>query len=131
MKLWMSGEIHKDVADGYSIARNDVEGRINQAFLNHEFGRGLEKWAVIAIILPPGWGDRWTEVKKYDRRRRQTEFRLIINFETFNGASDTRQRDLIFDLLLRSIDLMEELPVPDVDFPLLRSVVLTVAKSQG
>jgi len=127
----MSGEIHKDFADKYLTARNEVERIINTEWTNQNFGPGLDKWALIAIILPAGWGDDLPEVSKYHRKRRVVEFRLVIDFESFKGADDDAQKGLLCEMLLRSIDRMGEMRIPELDLGRLRSEVRRVAEGQG
>jgi hypothetical protein len=127
----MSGEIHKDVADTFRKARNDVEMLVNSTLTRGDFGRGVEKWALIAIILPPGWGDGSPEVVQYHRKRRVAEFRLVIDFEKFKCADEVGHKGLIGEMLLRSVALMEEMSIPGFDLNSFRLEVRRVAEGQG
>ena len=115
MELWMSGEIQGDVGDRYRTARKLVETAINRCTKGNDFGEGLKKWYYIAIIL--GFDDKdYDEVAKYRRKKKEVEFRLKIDHDAFLKGTLVDQVRLMSDSLLRSINMMPEIGVQDVDF---------------
>ena len=115
MKLWMSGEIHIDVGDDYRQARAKIEKSINEALNPQNYGEGVQKWNFIAIILPQGWGENYPEVKKYNRKGRSIEFRLKIDFDEFRVSSSIVQEKLICQSLLRSLKLVREMNIENIN----------------
>src|SRR4051812_4417485 len=115
MKFWMSGEIMADVADAHREARNEVEEQLNERFGARDYGRDLQKLALIAIIRPAG-DDAYPEIYKYQKKDRTVEARLKINHEEFRGAKDkTERKQLLLDALERAIARMSELKI-DADY---------------
>jgi hypothetical protein len=115
MRLWMSGEIMGDVSDSHRILSLLIEGTVNECIRDKDYGHGLKGWAYIAIILDfenEGYG----EVAKYRKRLKEVEFRLKIDHESFCKGGLVDQVRLMAESLLRSLRMMPEIGVKDVDF---------------
>jgi hypothetical protein len=74
------------------------------------FGKKIEQWAFIAIILEEDNPD-YDEVVKKSSRGKVLEFRLKISHAEFLAASPAERISLIFKSLLRSVNLMGQLGV--------------------
>ena len=87
---------------------NDCIGRKN-------YGSGLKLWSYLAIILDSKTDPYYPEFKRYSRRKKEAEFRLKINHKQFlNGSPDTYLR-LMSESVLRSLNLMAEMKIKDID----------------
>jgi hypothetical protein len=128
--LWMSGEVQSDIADEYRLARKDVEAAVNAALRPFNYGDGLNKWSVIAIILEEDHPD-FDEVKKYRGKERTFEFRLKISHTAFKSADPVGRRRLIVEALLRSIAEMRILTIRSIDHAKLESDVRELAAAKG
>jgi hypothetical protein len=116
MKIWMSGEIQSDIAEGYDRARKQIEAAFNRSFAERDFGEGLVELAYIAIIRKidsPDYG----EVKKYSKRDRSAEFRLKIPHEIFLRANDHERTRLVAASVLRAVGLLRDLKIKNFDHP--------------
>ena len=131
MDIWMSGEIQSDVDDAYSEVRKEIETKLNTAFASKDFGTGLVKWYFIAMIFGEHGPADYKEISRYSKRDRTCEFRLIIDHESFRAGGRTARAALVCGALLRSLDLLSEKKVPDIDLPALRAVVIEVANRNG
>jgi hypothetical protein len=122
MELWMSGEIQIDVADQYRHARRVVEHKINSCIGKKVYGTALIEWAYIAIIRAEDSED-YDEVTKYWKKRKVAEFRLKIDYDAFRNGTPRDHVRLLSESLMRSLDLMREIGVVDVDLETLRKDV--------
>jgi hypothetical protein len=115
MELWISGEIQSDVDEGFTRAFKLIEPAVNECIGDKDCGGGLKKWYYIAIIL--GFEDEdYGEVAKCRKSKKEVEFRLKIDHAAFLAATTAGQVRLMSDSLLRSIKMMPEIGVKDVDF---------------
>lgn len=123
MKLWMSGEIQHDVAEGYREARLVVQSKVNERLQGITLNTNLDQWAFIGIIRPDDHPD-YQEVKKFDKRHRTIEFRLKIDHAQFLSGSHAERVVLIIQALMRSVDLMNSLGIDSDDIDKLKSLLL-------
>lgn len=129
--LWMSAEVDEKYGDDLRLARNFIEQKFNP-LLKQDYGPGVVEWALITILrdkIDPGWG----EVKKYHRKRRVMEFRLIIDPLEFEWRDASGQRDLVFASIMRSLDLFREMNLKNVEFDLdqFRGDLVAAAEKHG
>ena len=115
MTIWMSGELQLDIDQPYMAARAEIEEAVNSAISAKEYGGGVVEWALIPIIMDPGKGWVYREIKKYSKAKRETEFRLQIDYKSFRTADDMEQRRLVFAMILRSIEEGRRLNIPVFD----------------
>src|SRR4030042_1145061 len=115
MELWVSGEIQGDIGDRYRAARKLVKTAMNSCIKDRDYGEGLKKWYYIAIILDFE-DEAYGEVAKYSKRKKEVEFRLKIDHDAFLSAHTAGQVRLVSQSLLRSLRMMPEIGVKDVDF---------------
>lgn len=123
MKLWMSGEIQHDIAEGYRQARLVVQSKVNERLQRITLNTNLDQWAFIGIIRPDDHPD-YQEVKKFDKRHRTIEFRLKIDHAQFLSGSHAERVVLIIQALRRSVDLMNALGVDSDDIDKLKSILM-------
>jgi len=131
MILWTSGEIMDDVGNEFRCVRNLLENAVNEYISERDYGEGLIEWDYIAIILD--FEDpTYKEVTKYRKKRREAEFRLKIDHSEFLAADKARKVWLMSESLIRSIKMMPEIGVKDVDFDrLLEDVSNCLAEVQS
>lgn len=125
MKLWIGGEIEADVVDSFCLARMDVEERVNDMIVNKDYGLSLKGWDCIAIVRNDA---AFEEIAKYSPKKRDMDFRLIIDYGEFKAADERKQRAMICSMLLRSLSLLQSKAVGVDD---LRSDVMKVVEDQG
>lgn len=123
MKLWMSGEIQHDIAEGYRQARLVVQSKVNERLQRITLNTNVDQWAFIGIILPDDHPD-YQEVKKFDKRHRTIEFRLKIDHAQFLSGSHAERIVLIIQALRRSVDLMNALGVDSDDIDKLKTILM-------
>ncbi len=135
MKLWMSGEIMGNIGDEYASARREINKEINQILSCHRYAEGIDEWAFLAIILDLGY-DAYPEVRRYHKSDKSFEFRLKIPHAEFKAADPNRQRGLIIEALLRSLDDMavlikkRRLSTINIDFGGLKAAIRELAVSK-
>lgn len=114
MELWMSGEIQNDVYEEYRLARQSIEHEINNCIGNKVYGKGLKEWAYIAIIRAQDSED-YNEMAEYSKKKKETEFRLKIDHDSFLNGSPKERLRLLSNSLLRSLKMMPDIGVINVD----------------
>jgi hypothetical protein len=134
MELWLSGELHVFVGDGYREVSNEVEAKVNAVLGGRDYGDGLREWAFIAMIfgdLGPAW---YKEVTRYSRKNRSYESRLKIDYANFKAADfagRVTRVTLLCQALLKSLDRLETLKIQNIDVPRLRQDFLEVIAACG
>jgi hypothetical protein len=126
----MSGELQEDVGEAYRVARNEIEAKLNARIATCDYGSGVTEWAFIAIILKPTIGQDYPEIQKYSKRKKEVEFRLKIDHDTFSKSSARQQRGLVWRALLTSVQLMRHLKIQDCDHEKLFADVENVGKQE-
>ncbi|WP_390622134.1 Imm44 family immunity protein [Roseiconus lacunae] len=101
----MSGECDAKVYDDYRIVWAQIEKDVNRILKSNDYGSGVTKLNVIPIILSKAaQNDLFNEIKRFDRKKRESEFRLHVSLARFRSATLTEK----YDLIIRSIHLMEQ-----------------------
>ncbi len=128
--LWMSGEIQSDIADAYRSVRKDIEAAVNDALRPGDYGKGLDKWVVIAIIREEDHPD-FDEIKKYRAKERKFESRLKVSHGAFKAADAMGRCKLIIEMLLRSVADMRKIGVRNIDYAQIEDDVRKLAAVKG
>ena len=131
MKLWTSGELQADISDAYRSVRKRIETSVNRAIEKRDYGGGLVQWNYLAIILSSDGPKGYNEVKRYNKRNKKCEFRLIIDHAQFKEGDATKKTAMVCESLLQSLSVLESMNIPDFNVSLLREDFLDVAKRQG
>jgi len=109
MKVWMSSESSKEVLNEeqltqLNVARNYVENLLNNKFEHKSYDIPLDSWDCITIMMgPKGFEERIM----YSFKRKNMDFRLKINYMDFKSTDDLGRQKLIFEMMLRSLDLLK------------------------
>ena len=113
----MSGELQADIGEACAAAQNEMEPIINAAIKECDYGASITEWALIPTILSPRFekSTGYTEIKRYWRKKRETEFRLRIDHATFKAADDAGKRRLLFAMILRSVAEARQMRIPAFD----------------
>nr|WP_174506092.1 Imm44 family immunity protein [Acinetobacter sp. Marseille-Q1620] len=110
MDFWMSMELSKDVLTEEDIlvlggTQNEISREMVQELEKREYNIPLDKWRCITIMM----GDRgFSERVMYSFKKREMDFRLKIDHVPFLAANKQGKQQLIFEMLMRSLDLLEE-----------------------
>ena len=109
MKVWMSSESSKEVLNEeqltqLNVPRNYVENLLNNKFEHKSYDIPLDSWDCITIMMgPKGFEERIM----YSFKRKNMDFRLKINYMDFKSTDDLGRQKLIFEMMLRSLDLLK------------------------
>ncbi len=120
MKLWNTCEGTGSLPKKAIVIFNAFEQKFNDYITEKNYGSGLKQWSVIFIIaggpLDPGFTER-TMVK---RSTQKMDFRLRVDFEAFKKGNTQKRTFLMYDTLLRSLDILAAKKVKDFDLDSLR-----------
>jgi hypothetical protein len=130
MKFWISGEIHESISDDYLKAAGAVSDALNSALNNLQCDVPVDSWDVIGIVLPASVKG-FAEVHKYEADKRDLEFRLRIDYGQFHKAKPKQKKELVLQMILRSIELFKGMTTPPIDITSFRDQVLEVGRQHG
>ncbi|MDP8100097.1 Imm44 family immunity protein [Pasteurella atlantica] len=106
MELWMSAECDLNIDKKEHFARNYVEDTINAEIESENYDIELDSWDCIIILMKDD--PNYPERIRYYRKKRDMDFRLKIDSQKFENTDDLGRQRLIFEMLMRSLDLLED-----------------------
>ena len=132
MKLWMSAEISGGIGEPVRHALNFVEDEINLFIDGKDYDIDLDKWRCIAILMKDKVDqERYCEVIKYSSKTKKMDFKLQIDYPEFVNGDAKRQQQLIYEMLMRSLDLLIEKRLNETGIESLRQDTQSVALKNG
>jgi hypothetical protein len=102
MKLWLGAEIDSEAYDQFRLVRNEIQKSINIEIENID-AEDANDWDVIAIIRNDDVYDERVRFSKKDGM----DLRLKIPFTKFMQSEIDDQKKLIVEMLLRSLDIIQ------------------------
>ncbi len=130
MELWMSTECDINISDKEHIARNHVEDTINEAIGDKDYAIELKKWRCIIILMKED-DPNFTERYQYSKKKKDMDFRLKIDYKTFDETDDVGRQKLIYQMLERSLDILISKGLSQSGIDSLRADVRKVAKENA
>ena len=132
MKLWMSAEISGGIGEPVRHALNFVEDEINLFIDGKDYDIDLDKWRCIAILMKDKVDqERYCEVIKYSSKTKKMDFKLQIDYPDFANGDAKRQQQLIYEMLMRSLDLLLKKGINEAGIESLRRDTQSVALKNG
>jgi len=107
MKVWVGGEVglDDDSFENYRIITNKIENDLNKYLEDTGYkNKDLDSLDVIAILRDD---DHFDEIKKYRPKKKDTDIRLKINYDDFKHGDETTRKRLIYQMILKAIDFLE------------------------
>lgn len=113
MKLWMSAEVFEEIAEALRVLFMQIETQMNQYLedINYKNDQ-LTDWDIIITLRDDNVFD---EIIKYSKKKKDTDFHLKIPYGAFKNGTDKERANLIYDLLTRSLDILEEKGVRNLE----------------
>lgn len=97
-----------------------------------DYGPGLSQWFLMYVILgPKSQGHDAPERVLYKKKSNELDMRLNVDFDAFKAGDEHMRRKLLYDCMLRSLDLMAEKKIPDFDTDALKADFLIIAAKEG
>ena len=111
MKIWIGGELKKDIHEIYRIMRNQIEKSLN-AYLE-EIGYKndeIEKMRVVFVIREDDFSvmQHKKEVVKKDRGKPIYGMNFCLDYDDFKNGDENKRKIIIYKGLLKALDLLEE-----------------------
>lgn len=142
MRLWISSETSKEVLSEeqsmiFYASSNYVQDTICAYIESISYDIPLEGWDCIIVMMGENGFD---ERIYYSLKRKYMDFRLKIDHILFNMTDELGRQKLIFEMLIRSLNLLKEkfkIARPKInqkafdELERLREDVMLVAKLQG
>lgn len=122
MKLWIGARLDSDIDDNvFRIIRNEIETLINQYIQNIDYGDDISSWDIVLNVFLEGGKDLF----KFNKKTKETEIELWITHSEFKYGNVSKQYELIYTALLKSIDIMQQKSViKDFNFDLFKKDIL-------
>lgn len=117
----MSGELQGDIYDFYTDINKLLVPKVNGILKHGIYGDGISEWSFIAMIfgeLGPSW---YKEIKRYHKKTKVFEARVIIVYDKFKCADAAGRIALVCQALDKSLDWLEGMKIKDIDVPKLRA----------
>ena len=116
MKYWSSGEVESSVGDGFRLAMNNTEEKINSLFQNNDYGEEVDNLDVIYIITKDGGVNKLN----FKPKHKELDFRVVIDYSLFlNSPSKEKENMLIRALIKALISISETKKTKSFNFNLL------------
>ncbi|WP_227429480.1 Imm44 family immunity protein [Psychrobacter sp. I-STPA6b] len=132
MKLWMSAEYSGNISDELRVSQNFVEDEINSIIDGKDYDIDLKSWDCIAVLMKDKKDqERYCEIIKYSPKTKDMDFRLQIDYPEFVNGDVKRQQQLIYEMLMRSLDLLIEKGLNEAGIENLRQDTQSVALKNG
>jgi hypothetical protein len=113
MKVWISSETTKGAGEELWKLYMQIEKKINNYLEEIEYKNvRLINWDIIIILRDDAV---FNEIKKYNKRKKDTDIRLKIDYNAFKNGNNEERENLIFDVLLRSLNVLEEKGIEDLE----------------
>ncbi len=123
-----SGSLGKQASSIYM----QMESRLKRALAQKNYGPGLPEWFLMFVILSPDTPGRGApERVMFKKKTKELDLRLNVDFEAFKKGDEVERRELLYDCMLRSLDLMATKKIPDFDAVALKADVEAIAAKEG
>ncbi|WP_061233829.1 Imm44 family immunity protein [Leptospira interrogans] len=103
MEFFISSEIDgrfsQNVPDKFRRVRKSVGSILNKHFLDKDYGANIKSIGVIPILIRTDLKEFYKERKLYQKKQNSADYRLYIDFESFEKAND----DIATNLLVQNI----------------------------
>lgn len=107
MRFGISAEVHTSVGDKVRPLIFKIKEIVNSYIENKNYGDGVVYWGYVPIILPSSFlpPEFFQEIKRYRKSKKETEFRLKIDYGQLIKANEKEVYGLICESILRSIEI--------------------------
>jgi len=113
MRLWMSAEMDRNVDDNsLRTIRNSIEKEINDYLSSIGYRNVLEEWWLVIILRDDDVADE--EVRK-ERGKDIIGMNFKIPYGEFRDGDENKRKALIYDVILRSLDILERRKIKGLD----------------
>jgi len=102
MKYWSSGEVESSVGEGFRIAMNSIEYKINLLISKKDYSTNIDNIDVIYIIRRDGGKDNIV----YKPKSKELDLKVTIDYELFLYAVSVEQEQIMINGLIRVIKSM-------------------------
>ena len=103
MEFFFSSELHADIGDLYRITRKKINTILNEGLKDKTYGEVLVEIAIIPIILPEDYLMDRKERKLFQRKAKEADYRLIIDYEKFKNGNEKERELLLLNNVISAI----------------------------
>ena len=117
-----------DVADVWRPARKAVETAINEVIERKDYFLPVDAWHCIGVVRDD---EVFDERIRFLKKKRDMDFRLRIQHSAFKAATQHEREKMIFEMLLRSLEILRSKAGEAAGFDILVADLRGVASSKG
>ena len=109
----MSSEADKKVSDDLSLLYMSIEKQINNHLKEIEYEN--EKLIELRCIIILRDDSVFKEIIKYRKANKIIGMHLSMEFDAFKNGDEEKRKELIYDVILRSINISEEKGIENLE----------------
>ena len=127
MRIWMSSEVDiNGDDDSLRQFRNQIEEKLNNYLKKIDYKNVLDEWWVIIILRDDDVAEEKIRRKKTSmiegKKLVNVSLSLKIEYDEFKNGNEKKRKELIYDVILRSIDILEQKKIKNLE--VIRSFLL-------
>lgn len=103
MRFFLSSEADIAVSDALSLVQNPIQARLNEYFVDREYGATVKMIAVIPMILRPEWQAGHRERRLFQRKKESADYRTWIDFEKMRAGPDKLRELLVLKNIVEAV----------------------------
>ena len=103
MQFFLSGELETQVASDWMRVSNRVEKKLNEFFLDRDYGPAIHEIGIIPMILHPERQHNRRERRLFQRKQKAADYRTWIDFEKVKAGSDELREKLLLKNILEAV----------------------------
>ncbi len=120
MRLWMSSEEGMNIVeDELSKLYMEIEKNLNTHLDAINYKNVLDEWWLIIILRDDDIADEERGRKKTSKIKGKPIIRismsLKIPYNEFKNANEEKRKELIYDVILRSVDILEQKKIKNLE----------------
>ena len=115
MIFFMSSEFDgrfDDFEEPFRIVQNDIEEKIKANLENNDYGKDVEDFGIIPIIMKFGDemdGEVWYKERLlFKKKKKEADIRLRIDYDTFVKGDNQTKKLLLIDNIIKSIEALSK-----------------------
>lgn len=120
------------MGDKASAIYYPMDQKLKARLQDKHYGSGLSQWFLMFVINSPNVpGHDAPERVMYKKKSKELDMRLNVDFAAFKAGDEGTRRKLLYECMLRSLDLMAAKKIPDFDAAALKADFERIAAEEG
>ena len=114
MNFGLSQEISKDIL-GKAWIIHTISKALGRHFRDKDYGGGIKTITIGVICVSPNFEFFFKTRKKYSKNKNLIEYDVKLDYKSFKDASENQIYEILSENIVQSLNVIENLKVPDFD----------------